>query len=222
MIVKIVLGASLVVGLLGGILFLAAGRLDWAAAWIAIGLYTAFLLFMLAWGAAHAPDLMRERGRLAGNVKSWDKLINLGYTLALIGLLLTAGLDARYGWSGMPPVLKWLGGTGMIASSYVIWLTMKENAYLSRWARIQQDRGQTVVSSGPYRFVRHPMYAAILGFVLSLTLLLGSAWALIPAGIVTALYVLRTALEDRMLREELAGYREYARQVRFRLIPGLW
>ncbi len=102
-----------------------------------------------------------------------------------------------------------------------MWVT-RTNAYLSRFARIQDDRGQQVVTTGPYRYVRHPMYAAVIPFILCIALILGSWWALVPGAIIAILFVVRTALEDRMLQEELPGYKAYAQHVRYRLLPGVW
>jgi protein-S-isoprenylcysteine O-methyltransferase Ste14 len=99
---------------------------------------------------------------------------------------------------------------------------MAENAYASRWVRIQKDRGQRVVTSGPYRYIRHPMYAAIILLVSCIAIELGSWWALIPSALIGMLFMIRMALEDRMLQEELIGYKDYARKVRYRLLPGLW
>ncbi len=104
----------------------------------------------------------------------------------------------------------------------MIWWCMSTNAYLSRFARIQDDRGQKVAQTGPYQFVRHPMYAAIILPVPCIALVLGSWWALIPVGLIACVFVIRTALEDRMLIEELAGYPEYAEKVRYRLLIGIW
>lgn len=222
MLARMLIAVSLLLGLFGGILFLAAGRLDWVEAWIVIGLYASFLLCSMIWGAIYAPDLMRERSRIPRNVKAWDQALNGLYLLTLAVLLLVAGLDARYSWSKIPDTLQGLGILGTIGSSYVIWLTMRENVYLSRWARIQSDRGQKVVSSGPYRYVRHPMYASIIFLILSMTLVLGSWWAFVPMGLVLCLYIIRTRLEDRMLYEELEGYVEYAQKVHYRLVPGIW
>jgi len=99
---------------------------------------------------------------------------------------------------------------------------MRTNQYLSRFARIQNDRGQQVVTNGPYRYVRHPMYASIIPFVLCVALILGSWWALVPGAIIAILFVIRTSLEDRMLQKELRGYEEYTQRVRYRLLPGVW
>lgn len=143
--------------------------------------------------------------------------------LLLVALLVTAALDAgRYHWSALPPGARVLGVAGTMAASAVIGWAVMVNAFLSRWARIQDDRGQTVVRDGPYRFVRHPMYAGIIVLMGSASLVLGSTWALVPAGLIGVLYVIRTALEDRMLRAELPGYAEYAHCVHARLLPGIW
>ncbi len=218
-----ILRILIVVGVMAGILFAAAGRVDWLAAWLLTILYLIFLLIMMIWGIKNAPDLFQERGRIASNVKSWDKIINAAYAILLIVLLIIAGLDAgRYGWSEMPFILQVLGALGLFLAGWVIWWALAENAYASRWARIQQDRGQQVVTSGPYRYLRHPMYAAIILLVFCIAIELGSWWALFPGGLIAGLFVIRTELEDRMLHEELAGYREYASQVRYRLIPGIW
>ncbi len=122
----------------------------------------------------------------------------------------------------VPAVLQVVGVLLLIFSGIVIWWVISVNYYLSRYARIQDDRGQQVVTEGPYRFVRHPMYAMFIPFMLGIGLVLGSWWALVPGGLIGVLYLVRTALEDKMLQEELPGYREYALKVRYRLFPGLW
>jgi len=205
------------------LLFGAAGRLDWLAAWVLSLAYLAFLLIAIVWATRNAPDLLEERGRMAANVKTWDKVVGAIYTVLLLALLVTAGLDAgRFRWSAMPMVVQALGAIGLAPAGAVIMWSMTSNAFLSRWARIQDDRGHVVVEGGPYRFVRHPMYAGIMLLMICVSLGLGSWYALIPAGLVSALYIIRTALEDRMLRDELPGYREYASRVRYRLVPRLW
>ncbi len=205
------------------ILFLLAGRWDWSGAWVLTFLYLAFLLIIFVWATRNAPELLKERSRMASNVKGWDKILLTLYTLALIGLLVVAALDAgRFRWTEMPIIGQALGILGIIPCGiWLLWVT-RTNAYLSRYARIQDDRGQQVVTTGPYRYVRHPMYAAVIPFILCLALILGSWWALVPGLIIAMLFVIRTALEDRMLQEELPGYKEYAQRVRYRLLPGVW
>lgn len=213
----------MIIGIFGGILFMTAGRINWLAAWILVIAYFGYLLFVMIWGFAKAPQLLEERGQVADNVKSWDKTINLFYAILMVALLVVAGLDGgRWGWSQMAISVQVAGFLGLTLAGWIIWWTMAENAYLSRWARIQADRGQVVITSGPYRYVRHPMYAAIFLLVTCMALGLGSWWALIPASMICGLFVLRTGLEDRMLQQELPGYRDYCHRVRYRLLPGIW
>ena len=215
-----ILGTILV---MDAILFGAAGRLDWTAPWVLSLFFAGFLLVFVIWTTCNAPDLLAERSRMAENVKSWDKIILTLYTILLIAMLVVAGLDAgRNRWSAMPVIWQVVGFVGLIPAGGLIWWATSVNRFLSRWARIQEDRSQYVVSSGPYHYVRHPMYAAIFPFVVSIPLVLGSWWALIPGGLICVLFILRTALEDRMLQDELPGYREYAACVRYRLVPGIW
>ena len=210
MVARILMVVLIISGILGGILFVAASRVDWPEAWWLTGLYALFLFDFMAWGAIHAPDLMRERGRMAGNVKRWDKLINLISVMDFIGLLVVAGLDARHRWSDVGMSIKVTGGLGIVIAGIIVLWTIRANAFLSRWARIQDDRGHKVVTGGPYRFVRHPMYAAIIFFILCTPLELGSWWAFLPAGLTAAVYVVRTKREDQMLKDELEGYCDYA------------
>jgi len=128
----------------------------------------------------------------------------------------------RFRWSGLPGSLFFVGlGVMVLASSFATW-AMLENPHFEQFVRIQRERGHRVVTTGPYRFVRHPGYlAAILG-ALATPLMLGSAWTFIPAGMVAALFGIRTYLEDDTLRRELDGYEEYSKRTRFRLLPLLW
>ena len=205
-------------------LFWSAGRLDWWQAW-------ACLAVIAAWTAGTAvvilrnnPSLLAERLGPRKGSKSWDMTI-----LGLMGVLqlaryILAGLDQRFGWTGTPPaaifqVLALL----LCASGYacMVWATAV-NAFFSNIVRIQTERGHTVVTGGPYHFVRHPGYAGAILFELFSSLLLGSWAAFIPSVLGAGLLVLRTALEDKELQANLAGYPEYTRQVRYRLLPGVW
>jgi protein-S-isoprenylcysteine O-methyltransferase Ste14 len=156
-------------------------------------------------------------------IKSWDRAIIRAYSVLLMAMLLLAPLDAvRFRWSRVPLVFQGLALLGLFAAwSLVIW-AFRVNAFLAEYVRIQTERGHAVCTTGPYRFVRHPMYVAVIVTILLVPVLLGSLYALIPAGLIAALFVLRTALEDRTLRAELSGYEEYARTVRWRLVPGIW
>jgi protein-S-isoprenylcysteine O-methyltransferase Ste14 len=205
------------------LLFVPAGRLDWPAAWILSVLYAIFLLAYAVWGTLKAPDLLKERSQVAENVKVWDKVIMAIYTVLLLATLVLAGLDVgRVRWSQMPVAWLVLGLVGMVLSGGLIFWTILTNAYLGRMVRIQEDRGHQVVTGGPYRYVRHPMYVGIILLFPCMALFLGSWWALVPASLIAMLMVVRTALEDRTLRAELPGYAEYAQRVRYRLLPGVW
>ncbi|MCL4562897.1 MAG: isoprenylcysteine carboxylmethyltransferase family protein [Chloroflexi bacterium] len=208
---------------MAGLLFLPAGRLDWVQAWAFVLAIGGFLAFYGLWALRNDPGQITERSRTGRNAKSWDRIILTAYTLLLIGMLVLAGLDAgRFGWAPAPPALQALGWLGAVFAGFVIFWTASVNTYLSRTVRIQDDRGQQVIDTGPYARVRHPMYLGVTVLMLSIPLLLGSLWALAPGGSIVALFVLRTALEDRTLQHELPGYADYARRVRCRILPGIW
>jgi protein-S-isoprenylcysteine O-methyltransferase Ste14 len=205
------------------LLFVPAGRLDWPAAWVLSLLYGVSLLAYAVWGTLKAPDLLKERSQVAENVKVWDKAIMAVYTVLFLATLVVAGLDVgRVRWSEMAVGWQALGLVGMVLSGGLIFWTIRTNAYLGRMVRIQEDRGHQVVTGGPYGYVRHPMYVGIILLFPCMTLFLGSWWALVPASLIATLMVIRTALEDRTLQAELPGYAEYSRQVRYRLLPGVW
>jgi len=205
------------------VLFVSAGRLDWPAAWVLSLLYLCYLLAAVIWGTLKAPDLLAERSKRADNVKSWDRVIMAIYTLLLFIMLILAGLDVgRFEWSTMPLAAQLVGLIGLFPAAGMTSWAARANAYLSRMVRIQEDRGHQVVSTGPYQYVRHPMYVGVIILVLSIPLLLGSWWALVASGLIVILFVVRTSLEDRTLQDELPGYAEYAEKVRYRLLPGVW
>jgi len=206
-----------------GILYGVAGRLHWLGGTLFSIVYFGFLAVMLVWGKRHALDLLEERSRRAGNVKAWDRVLLAIYTVLLVGLLVVGALDGgRFRWSRVTLPLVLLGTAGFAAVLAWIWWAASVNAYLSRWARIQDYRGHRVADRGPYRYVRHPMYAAFLPGVVCVSLVLESWWALVPGVLIVVVFVIRTVLEDRMLLEELAGYKEYSQAVRYRLLPGIW
>jgi protein-S-isoprenylcysteine O-methyltransferase Ste14 len=208
--------------ILGGVLLGIAGRVDWPAAWLVILLFTGqvlsgWLLFR------HDPELFKERLTTASNVPHWDLLIARGNRILEPIFVATAALDAgRFRWSAMPIVVQVIGTAAVVAAVGVVWWCAAANHFLSTRSRIQSERGHTVVQHGPYRFIRHPMYASRTVLIIGAALMLGSWIALVPAALIALLLVLRTSLEDRMLTTELPGYREYAKHVPERLVPGLW
>ncbi len=208
------------------ILFIAAGRVDWWEAWVMIAVLALSMIASRVVMFRTHPDLAMERARWTEdrNIKAWDK-----YLMPLVALYgpalmwLVAGLDKR--WNASPPLAIELeiAAFVVVILGYLIsiWAFI-ENNFFSTVVRIQTERGHSVVSAGPYRWVRHPGYAG--GFVgfLATPIALGTLWVFAPAVLTCIAIVARTALEDRTLQNELAGYREYAARVRYRLLPGVW
>ncbi len=208
----------------GLLLFGTAGTIDWIWAWVYLGTFVVLLFINAFLLLRKDPELVAERGKVKDDTKGWDKILSL--LVSLVGpfvTLIVAGLDYRFVWS--PELSLWvhaIGWLAMIAGFLVTSWAMLSNPFFSGTVRIQSERGHKVAESGPYRFVRHPGYVGMSLMWGLPPLLLGSLWALIPGFITIALLIVRTALEDRTLQNELQGYREYAGRVRNRLVPGIW
>ena len=223
LVAKIAVKGTVGLGAIAGTLFGVAGRVDWPAAWFVISLFAVYLFLGAWWFVRHDPALLEERMTTAPNVPHWDRLLLRAYSILLPTLFATAALDAgRLRWSNMPTAVQGVGAVALIAAFSVIWWCTAANPFLSANARVQSERGQRVVQQGPYRVVRHPMYTSLIVLMIGIALILGSWLAVVPAALIGILLVLRTSLEDRMLKAELAGYREYANRVHARLLPGLW
>jgi protein-S-isoprenylcysteine O-methyltransferase Ste14 len=198
---------------------------SWWQAWV-FGLLSVcgFAVSRALAGRRH-PDLLAERAKFLrhADAKPWDKvlapLVGLGGGL----IPLVAGLEARFGSSSGFGLGTELVSLVLILAGYVFssWALM-ENRFFSGMVRIQKERGHQVVSSGPYRWVRHPGYAGALLTYLFTPILLDSYWAYIPVALLTVVLVIRTSLEDRTLQQELPGYADYAQRTRDRLLPGIW
>jgi protein-S-isoprenylcysteine O-methyltransferase Ste14 len=207
------------------ILFLSAGRWDWGWGWVFIGLFAiAAIVHVLVLIPNPALLAERSKGLREEGAPTWDKFIT-GFAAGLLPMIawIMAGLDVRFGWSAQMSLALHLGGTAVFALGWaiILWATAS-NAFFSTTVRIQKERGHTVQTDGPYRFVRHPGYVGALLYQLATPFLLGSWWALLPMILTVPLFIVRTALEDKMLHAELDGYREYATRVRYRLLPGGW
>ena len=203
--------------------FVPAGTLEWPEAWLFIVFYLGAVSGLFLWMKKNSPGLLKERMAKKKASKGWDRKITTAYLFSLAGLVVVPGLDAvRFGWSGVPRIIRVLGFIGLIPGLVFAFWSMKENAFASNVVRIQEERGHTVCTSGPYRYVRHPMYLGIILFLLFFPLSLGSLYAYIPAFIIIVLFTIRTSLEDKTLRKELPGYHEYSLKVRHRLFPGVW
>jgi protein-S-isoprenylcysteine O-methyltransferase Ste14 len=207
----------------GVVLFWSAGRIDWWAAWAVIGVWLVWFAAMDIVILRFNPDLMAERLLPPKGAKAWDRAILSILRLTELVRYILAGLDQRYGWTGGFPLTVQIAALMVcILSCALFTWAMASNTFFSQIVRIQSDRGHAVATAGPYRYVRHPGYAGMVLFELALSTLLASWWAIIAGGLCASLLILRTALEDRTLQAELPGYMDYARQVRYRLLPGIW
>lgn len=208
---------------MGAALFWPAGTFHWWQAWATLAVILAWIIATAIVILRNDPSLLAERLGPRKGAKSWDTAI-----MSILGLIqliryIVAGFDQRYGWSGsFSPSAQGIA-LMLCALGYAlfVWATAS-NRFFSQIVRIQKERGQTVAKNGPYRFVRHPGYLGAIVFELAVPVLLGSLWAVLPSGLGALLLIVRTALEDRTLQAELDGYAEYAQQVRYRLIPGIW
>ena len=207
----------------GAVLFGFAGRLDWAWGWGYIAVYLLMILANALILTRINPDVIAKRADTAG-VRGWDTLVGGVFALAyFIGLPLIAGLDARGGWTEVPLWVHWTGAGVFLAGSGLFVWAMAVNAHFATVMRIDnREGGHQVAMSGPYRIVRHPGYLGALFQSVATPLILGSLWALIPAGVALVALLFRTVLEDRTLQAELPGYDQLVQQTPYRLIPGVW
>ena len=208
------------------VLFMCGGDFGWWQAWVYSLLIVAAGLGGRILAERRHPGLTAERqsGESIQGAKAWDKVLSLLMALSLnFPLVVVAGLDHRFGWSPEFPLWLIVLGIFLIALGYAfsVWAFM-ENQFFSSVVRIQANRGHVVCDSGPYRIVRHPGYAGNLLPLPGTVLALSSLWTIIPAALALIIAVIRTAMEDQTLQEELPGYQEYARRVRYRLFPGIY
>ena len=220
---KIILRFLLFPIILGAWLFIPANTIDWPAAWIYIIIYMCFGVIVVVWLRKNNPALLKERMTfLKKTAYRWDKIIVLGSTVLFIALFSIPGFEFRYQWSHMPIILNIIGFVGIVCSFVLIFLVMRENTYLSRVVEIQKERGHTVITTGPYRVVRHPMYVGVIVMFFCTSLVLSSFYGLIPALFLAIIIGIRTHFEDKKLHNELPGYREYAEKTRYRILHGIW
>ena len=204
-----------------------AGTWRWWEAWVLIVMWVVYGAVMTHYLLQHDPILLAERLKLVPihkEQKYWDKLLMSVFFIGGIGLYLIPGFDVmRYEWS--EPLPEWMRILALVIHLLCFLLlgwVMRENTFLSQVVKIDKDRGHKVVTTGPYALVRHPMYTVVIVLLFAVPVALGSRYALVLAVFLTLLLIIRTNFEDRTLHEELKGYPEYAKQTRYRLIPGIW
>jgi protein-S-isoprenylcysteine O-methyltransferase Ste14 len=205
------------------LLFASAGRVDWIWAWVFLAICLVSMAINGTIMLRTSPETLAERGR-PGETEGWDKIVAGLWALCLFLIVpLLAGLDARFSWTGrITPVWNVAGALALAGGLALAAWAMIENAFFSTAVRIQLDRGHTVCRSGPYRLVRHPGYAGFILQSIGTPIILGSLVSIVPAVAAVVLMVIRTSLEDRKLQLELPGYRDFAQEVKYRLLPGVW
>jgi protein-S-isoprenylcysteine O-methyltransferase Ste14 len=204
--------------------FISAGTIYWLNAWIIILIWCVCSLISEILLYKFNPELIVERSGKRGNIKTFDRVLHPIMDTFTIFLFILPGLDVvRFRWSAFMPIALIITGIILNIFSYIIkvW-SMVSNKHFEESVRIQEEREHTVCTSGPYKYVRHPGYLGFIFMYISVPLICGSYWSLIPALIIIILLITRTFLEDKMLNNELKGYIEYSKKVRYRLFPGIW
>lgn len=222
---KTILRLALVLFVFPMIPMIISGVWNWWEAWVYVVISILGFIISRGLAARRHPDILDERARSMEmqGAKSWDRILAPALAFGSLLILIVAGLDKSFGWTAPFTLNAKLAALLVIVLGYVFssW-ALVENKFFSGVVRIQTDRGHRVVTTGPYRFVRHPGYASALWIYLAMPILFGSLWAFIPAVFLLAVLVFRTSLEDRTLQTELPGYKEYTHQTLYRLFPGIW
>ena len=205
------------------LILILGGRINYWQGW-AFGVITVLLVLVKSIFFPSRSDLIEERIRPGPGIKWWDNLFYAFYIPAFFAVFIIGSLDGgRFGWTASLPIFVYISGYIMYIFSISIFLWAQQiNRFFSTVVRIQHDRGHVVIQTGPYKYVRHPGYIGGIVMAISTALVLGSLWALMPAGVVVILLIIRTYLEDTTLQKELPGYADYAKKVRHRLLPGVW
>jgi protein-S-isoprenylcysteine O-methyltransferase Ste14 len=225
MVARLIVQTLVLYGVMGLVLFVAAGTVGWPSAWFFLAEMTVFFLVGGLWLARHDPALLQER--LAPPIQkdqpTADKILLSVIILAIFAVLALMALDAvRFGRSSVPLWVQTIGELILLLSVWTIARTLRENTFAAPVLKIQGDRGQTVIDTGPYRHVRHPMYAGTIVFFVGTSLLLGAWWGLAAVVVLAVLLGIRIQFEEKELRAGLEGYDAYAARVRYRLVPLVW
>jgi len=212
------------IGLFALLLFVPAGTLRWPGAWVYLAIMAVVSMWGFSWLKRHDPALLAERlrspiqrGQLPG-----DKLLMGAFMPLWFGWFVLMGLDRRFGWSSVSAPMEVLGTVLLCLGIWLSWKVLKENSYAAPVVKVQKERGHKVVTTGPYAYVRHPMYASVILIGAGVPLLLGSWWGLLAVPFFMLVLAFRAVMEERMLTAELEGYVDYAKRVRYRFVPLLW
>lgn len=225
MLAQLIIRLVLWIAFMAVLLFWPAGTLDWWGGWVFLVEMAAGATVVSLWLLRHDPELLRER--LGSPIQKkqvfWDKLLMAIVFVAFYGWMVLMGFDAkRLGWSHVP---AWLSASGAILIAicfFIAWLTFRENPFAAIVVKTQTERKQTIITTGPYGFVRHPMYAGAVLYFIGLPLLLGSWMGLACIPLLAWALMLRILIEELTLRKQFPEYSEYATRVRYRLVPFIW
>jgi protein-S-isoprenylcysteine O-methyltransferase Ste14 len=224
MIGRLLLQNVLWVAGLGALLFLSAGTLHWPAAWLYLVTTAVLGLAAGLWLAKVDPALLDERMKpmMQKGHPAADKKFMLVLGFAGLIWFVVLGFDRRWHWSDMPLTLQALGYLLFLAATALMLRVVRENSFAAPVVKVQVERGHRVIDTGPYAFVRHPMYSGAVLYFAGIALLLGSWWGLILSPVFFVLFSVRAGIEERALVDGLPGYADYLARVRYRLVPGLW
>ncbi len=225
MIRRMLVQTAISLAALASILFLAAGDWRWPQGWVFLAEVAVTSAAVNRWLVRHDPALLASRlsAPMQSGQRPWDRIFMLVGLPVFIGWLALCALDGRrFGWSHVPLWLEAIGAVLIALCMFGVWQVYRFNTFAAPQVRVQAERRHRVIADGPYRIVRHPMYAAALLMFAGTPLLLGSWWGLLAVPVGALGIGMRAVGEERMLRRELPGYEEYASRVRFRMVPGLW
>lgn len=224
MFARLLLQNTITIVAMGALLFASAGTLHWPSAWVFL-VASALLGPLCGWWLYRIdPALLAERLRpvLQKDQPAADKVFMSVFVVAMMAWLALMGVDRRVQSSDMPVTLQAVGFALFLLSTLFTMWVFRENSFAAPVVKLQAERAQRVISTGPYAHVRHPMYSGMVLFFAGVPLLLGSWWGLVMIPVVVLLFAIRIGIEERTLRDGLPGYADYAARVRYRLVPGIW
>jgi protein-S-isoprenylcysteine O-methyltransferase Ste14 len=225
LVLKLVVQTIVWFGFMGVIIFASAGTASYFGGWLYLAEMMAISVVLGAHMARVDPALLRERLKppVQKDQPLADKLILIPILLLLFASMGFMAADAaRWHWSNMPPRIQWAGAALLLLTIAFMYWTMRTNSYAAPVVKIQKERGQTVITAGPYRIVRHPLYFGALFYLAATSLVLGSWWGLAAIPVLAFALAVRIGIEEKTLHEGLQGYDDYARRVHWRLIPFVW
>jgi protein-S-isoprenylcysteine O-methyltransferase Ste14 len=221
---RVVIQTVIWFGLQAAVLLGSAGDWTWPQGWTYLGEVLALSLATTIGLMINDPELLKARlsSPLKRNQRPRDLAVIVLFFAAYVGWFVLIGLDHRFFWSGAPLIVQILGAALIGLGMMLVWETFRANTFAATQVRVQAERAQTVVDSGPYRYIRHPMYAGMVLFVIGTPLMLGSLWGLAATLVLFVLLALRTLGEEQVLKTELAGYADYMTRTPWRIVPGVW